>query len=156
MKRVRFTQTNSVRQHAAQELCAELSQDGMVWADPPGEARGFGKHPKQIWEALVTERVENDGLLQWVDDLQSGMFINCVYCGHRYGPQDEVPASMADVLKQHIAQCPNHPMSELVRILEAASHGFKSYAAGNSATALAEEMAEACDRAIAMAKGGTA
>jgi len=57
-------------------------------------------------------------LRQWVDDLQSGMYINCVYCGHRYGPQDEVPASMADVLKEHIEVCPKHPMSKLKKELE--------------------------------------
>ncbi len=50
---------------------------------------------------------------QWVNDLQSGMYINCVYCGHRYGPNTEVAASMADVLKQHVEQCPKHPMSKL-------------------------------------------
>ena len=49
----------------------------------------------------------------WVNDLQSEMYINCVYCGHRYGPNSEVPASMADVLKEHIEQCPEHPMSAL-------------------------------------------
>ena len=47
-----------------------------------------------------------------VDDLQSGMYINCVYCGHRYGPKDEVEATMADALKEHIEQCPKHPMSK--------------------------------------------
>ncbi|MDE2232526.1 MAG: hypothetical protein KGJ90_00140 [Patescibacteria group bacterium] len=52
-------------------------------------------------------------MAKWVNDLQSGMFINCVYCGHRYGPSDEVPASMADVLKAHVEQCPKHPMSAL-------------------------------------------
>lgn len=54
---------------------------------------------------------------QWVHDLQAGMYITCVYCGHRYGPDDEVPATMADVLKEHIAQCPEHPMSALKREL---------------------------------------
>ena len=55
---------------------------------------------------------------QWVKDLQSGMYVNCVYCGHRYGPADKVPVSMADVLKQHIEQCPEHPMSKLKAELE--------------------------------------
>jgi len=50
---------------------------------------------------------------QWVDDCQADMYINCVYCGHRYGPDDEVPATMADALKEHIEQCPKHPMSKL-------------------------------------------
>ncbi len=49
----------------------------------------------------------------WVRDLQSGMYINCAYCGHRYGPEKDTPASMADVLKQHIEVCPKHPMSAL-------------------------------------------
>lgn len=49
----------------------------------------------------------------WVQDLQAGMYVNCVYCGHRYGPSDNVPVSMADALKQHIEQCPEHPMSKL-------------------------------------------
>lgn len=52
-------------------------------------------------------------LQDWVNDLQSGMYINCVYCGHQYGPNSDVPATMADVLKEHIEQCPKHPMSKL-------------------------------------------
>lgn len=56
---------------------------------------------------------EIDRLKDWVNDLHSGMYINCVYCGHRYGPNTEVPASMADVLKEHVEQCPEHPMSKL-------------------------------------------
>ena len=55
----------------------------------------------------------NGRLNRWVDDLQSGMYVNCVYCGHRYGPADKVPVSMAEVLKQHVEQCPEHPMSKL-------------------------------------------
>lgn len=50
---------------------------------------------------------------EWVNDLQSGMYVNCIYCGYRYGPADKVPVSMAEVLKQHIEQCPEHPMSKL-------------------------------------------
>jgi hypothetical protein len=52
-------------------------------------------------------------LHQWVSDLQSGMFINCVYCGHRYGPDPGTPIAMAEVLKLHIEQCLEHPMSKL-------------------------------------------
>ena len=71
-------------------------------------------------EYLATIRAENaelnrqvGELRHWVHDLQSGMFINCVYCGHRYGPKDEVPCTMADALKAHVEQCPKHPMSAL-------------------------------------------
>jgi DNA-directed RNA polymerase subunit RPC12/RpoP len=60
----------------------------------------------------------NAQLNQWVKDLHSGMYINCVYCGHRYGPKDEVPTSMADVLKAHVEKCPKHPMSALKKEVE--------------------------------------
>jgi cell division protein FtsB len=56
---------------------------------------------------------ENQRLQRWVHDLQSGMYINCVYCGHRYGPKESTSVTMADILKQHIEICPLHPMSEL-------------------------------------------
>lgn len=57
-------------------------------------------------------------LKKWIDDLQSGMYINCVYCGHRYGPKDQVPTSMADALKLHIASCPQHPMHQVLAVLK--------------------------------------
>ena len=57
---------------------------------------------------------------QWIADLQSGLYINCVYCGHRYGPRETTPPilkeaspPMAEVLKEHIKTCPQHPMSVL-------------------------------------------
>lgn len=56
-------------------------------------------------------RSENERLQQWVNDLQAGRYVNCVYCGHRHGPEDEVPVAMADALKDHIAACPQHPLS---------------------------------------------
>ena len=62
---------------------------------------------------LGQSEAENARLQAWVHDLQAGMYINCVYCGHRYGPDDEVPATMADALKEHVEQCPKHPMSAL-------------------------------------------
>lgn len=62
---------------------------------------------------MLDLQTANARLEQWKDDLQAGMYINCVYCGHRYGPDDEVPATMADALKEHVEQCPEHPMSAL-------------------------------------------
>jgi len=63
---------------------------------------------------------ENKQLKQWIADLQSNMYINCVYCGHRYGPgtyvpasEDEAHATIADILKEHIKQCSQHPMFAL-------------------------------------------
>ncbi len=58
--------------------------------------------------AITLERYK-----RWINDLQSGMYVNCVYCGHRYGPAKDTPVSMADALKAHIENCPAHPMSKL-------------------------------------------
>lgn len=90
-------------------------------------------------EALAKERADkevelsdlDDGskverLKQWVADLQSGMFVNCVYCGHRYGPGETTPVSMADALKAHIRECPEHPLSHALRALQAVS-AIRSY-----------------------------
>lgn len=41
--------------------------------------------------------------------------LTCVFCGHAYPPG--TPTHGADVLKQHVVQCPAHPMSEAVEIL---------------------------------------
>lgn len=63
---------------------------------------------------FASAQAEIDRLQAHVNDLQSGMYINCVYCGHRYGPNDgNTPTSMADVLKAHVEVCPKHPMSAL-------------------------------------------
>jgi hypothetical protein len=56
---------------------------------------------------------ERDEVRRWVSDLQSGMYVNCVYCGHRYGPDPGTPVAMADVLKAHIQACPRHPMAKM-------------------------------------------
>jgi hypothetical protein len=92
---------------------------------------------------------------RWVADLQSGMYVNCVYCGHRYGPEKNVPVSMAEILKEHIEKCPDHPMSHLktrnaalTKILEAALHCVRSYQYGNAAPALAEEMGDAIEKVL--------
>lgn len=62
------------------------------------------------WSVAYQRVVE---LRQWVADLQSEMYINCVYCGHRYGPAEDTPVAMAEVLRQHIEQCPQHPASKM-------------------------------------------
>jgi hypothetical protein len=81
---------------------------------------GPRKTADELEELLAQERLwhestrkDLEAAQQWIADLQSGMYINCVYCGHRYGPNTDVPASMADVLKAHIEKCPKHPMSKL-------------------------------------------
>ena len=63
--------------------------------------------------------IKNLHLRRWVNDLQSEMYVNCVYCGHRYGPNPGTPVAMADVLKRHIEKCPDHPMSKLKAAIKA-------------------------------------
>lgn len=106
-----------------------------------------------LMELLLTdiERLEAH-----VADLQSGMFVNCVYCGHRYGPQMTTPVTMADALKEHIAQCPEHPMAQCVVMLKTASLALKSYAGGYAETEMAAVTARTCDLVIAKATGGPA
>ena len=75
--------------------------------------------------ALEQAQAETERLQNWVNDLQAGMYINCVYCGHRYGPDNEVPATMADVLKKHISTCTEHPMSKLKKRIEQLEAGLR-------------------------------
>lgn len=76
---------------------------------------------------VMEERLAHDmkvmKLEKWIADLQSGMYVNCVYCGHRYGPKEDTPVAMADILKEHIEQCPKHPMS----VLKAENEELKKY-----------------------------
>ena len=55
-------------------------------------------------------------LEKWVSDLQASKYINCVYCGYRFGLETEVPASMADIHRDHMSGCVKHPMYELTLI----------------------------------------
>jgi hypothetical protein len=85
--------------------------------EPDGSYESTEKREPSSTTPLYAEidrlNAENRRLQKWVDDLQSGMYVNCVYCGHQYGPRGETPVSMADTLKVHVEQCSKHPMSAL-------------------------------------------
>lgn len=86
------------------------------WKRPPtdGELAGWDEAARlrgDSTELILITEVQR--MRAWVNDLQSGMYINCVYCGHRYGPDPGAPVAMADVLKEHIQACPEHPMAKL-------------------------------------------
>ena len=66
---------------------------------------------EHVQKILLDARAELAKLRSWVSDLQSGLIVNCVYCGHQYGPSKNTPVSMADVLKAHIEKCPEHPLA---------------------------------------------
>lgn len=60
---------------------------------------------------------EIEALNAWIADLQSGLYVNCIYCGHRYAPG--VPAARDVALYSHITQCKKHPLSKaLARVAE--------------------------------------
>ncbi len=66
-----------------------------------------------IAASVALMKFEIKDLSKWIDDLQSEMYVNCAYCGHRYGPRKDTSENMREVLKKHIESCPKHPMSEL-------------------------------------------
>ncbi len=111
---------------------------------------------KAIADALVeidTLAAEVERFKAWVADLQSGMFINCVYCGHRYGPDGSHAATvkdglpMAEALKQHIAECPDHPMSKLAAEVEKLTKREERYSFSLKETVrAAEDAARAGER----------
>jgi len=59
---------------------------------------------------------DNKKLVQWVADLQSGLYINCVYCGHRYPPG--TPDVRDNILYEHIKICPKHPLAHALAEIE--------------------------------------
>jgi hypothetical protein len=95
------------------ELLANLRGDDDFGIGCDEFCRKPGNLVEQAADLIEGQAAEIKRLRQWVNDLQSGMYVNCVYCGHRYGPAKETPVSMASVLKAHIEQCPEHPMSKL-------------------------------------------
>lgn len=48
----------------------------------------------------------NDRLWRWVQDLQGGMSVNCVHCGHHFEG-----VGNGDLLRQHVMTCPKHPLA---------------------------------------------
>ena len=122
-----FGESETLEQAMADKLKAFENEDKKAGYEPvPAELETAARFTDRVSQGVISSReyqliairnqglrAENDRLRQWVNDLQSGMYVNCVYCGHRYGPADEVPASMADILKQHIEQCPEHPMTKM-------------------------------------------
>jgi len=62
---------------------------------------------------LRDANAEVERLKKQVADCQSGMWVSCIYCGHRYGPKATTPVTQADLLTKHAEQCSKHPMSTL-------------------------------------------
>lgn len=61
---------------------------------------------------------EVDRLKAWVADLQAGMYVACVYCGHRLAGREAASSKWSDALRAHIETCSQHPVSKLKVQLE--------------------------------------
>lgn len=57
---------------------------------------------------IIKLRKQIKELKQWNDDLQSGLYVNCAYCGHRYAPGTS--AVQSHILYKHIKECKQHPL----------------------------------------------
>jgi len=66
----------------------------------------------ELFEYIAQLEAELENTNQWIADLQSGLYINCVYCGHRYPPGSG--SVMQDILYEHIKTCPKHPLSKAI------------------------------------------
>lgn len=73
---------------------------------------------------------EIERLQKWIDDLQSGMYINCVYCGHRYGPNTlnkSEAKNMRDALHKHVEECPHHPLFKAKKRIKCLEKRLEKY-----------------------------
>lgn len=80
-----------------------------LFAKMTTELLAGAEHVRKLCTELSLAVQEIRRLNKWIDDLQSGMFINCVYCGYQYGPSTEAIAR--ESLERHIESCQKHPLS---------------------------------------------
>lgn len=73
---------------------------------------------KWMYERIEFQKKKEKRLMQWIVDLLSGKYVNCVYCGHRYGPTDTTPTSMSEILTEHIKHCEHHPLNTAITVIE--------------------------------------
>jgi hypothetical protein len=85
-------------------------------------------------EKTVTElEQELERKRKWIEDLQNKGFVNCVYCGCRFGPAETTAPVLSDVLKRHMEECSKHPMSDLKKRLDCSEKGVQELASRNVA-----------------------
>lgn len=85
---------------------------GTMINDPYARAASTIKNAAKAAE-LAALKAENERLERHVADLMSGKYVNCVYCGHRYGPAGKTPVTQAELLHEHIKKCEKHPLCAL-------------------------------------------
>lgn len=126
----------------SQEYLDDLPFDDKVYSELSAYKQQAANAAPALAQVVIEQAEEIERLTQWVNDLQAGMWINCAYCGHRYGPDDRIPVAMADVLKEHIEVCPKHPMSQLkveIANLDTARRTWKANAKWSREQRLAQQ-----------------
>lgn len=101
-------------------------------------------------------QAELTNALWWVDELQSGMYINCVYCGYRYGPSPDTPIAMSEVLKQHVEVCPKHPASALKQQLAKANADIADAIESIKGHVTTDNLAVGIESLVAQSESGNA
>lgn len=96
-------------ENAPEDISALLTEVERLTAEKQADVHCMDTLTERLDDALQ----EMKRLQNWVNDLLKGKTVNCVYCGYQYGPDENTPVAFADVLKEHIARCPKHPMSAL-------------------------------------------
>ena len=80
----------------------------------------LGSELEWAFNKINFQEKEIKRLMKWIADLLSNRYVNCVYCGHRYGKTEDTLSSMSEVLYEHIKECEYHPLAEareIIRIL---------------------------------------
>ena len=83
---------------------------------------------RQVIKELKDENIEKaeeiKTLKGWINGLPQ-LYVNCVYCGHRFKPNPEVFPSQTDVVREHMEKCSKHPLfqanqkiKELKKVIE--------------------------------------
>ena len=75
------------------------------WSSPSVFGDGIVAHMRKAWKAATKQALANQVRI-----------LTCVYCGHQY--EQGTPPDSAQVLTEHIAKCPEHPMAKLRAELE--------------------------------------
>lgn len=83
------------------------------------------EYPHYLQGLIDIRDKEIKRLEEWISDLHSNKYINCVYCGHRYGP-DTVPPSR-EILHEHITKCEKHPLCEALQLLKEQKAAVKKF-----------------------------
>lgn len=62
---------------------------------------------EQLEKKLKSEILRYDA---WIEDILSEKYVNCAYCGHRYGKEND--SANMEAVRKHVENCSKHPMAK--------------------------------------------